>query len=36
VPTPDPCRIRDERFARLLAQPEAFASEVTGVLDLDA
>lgn len=36
VTAPDLCRIRDERFARLLAKPDAFASEVTGVLDLDA
>lgn len=31
----DLCRIRDERFARLLSKPDAFASEVTGILDLE-
>lgn len=32
--SPELCRIRDERFARLLAKPDAFAAEVTDVLDL--
>lgn len=33
--SPELCRIRDERFARLLAKPDAFAAEVTGILDLE-
>ena len=36
IASPDLCRVRDARFARLLAKPEAFASEVTGALDLGA
>lgn len=36
ITSPDLCRVRDERFARLLAKPDAFASEVAGALDLGA
>lgn len=35
ITSPGLCDIRDERFARLLARPDAFAAEVTGALDLD-
>ena len=35
ISSPDLCDTRDARFARLLDRPDAFAAEVTGVLDLD-
>ena len=35
ITSPGLCDTRDERFARLLARPDAFAAEVTGALDLD-
>lgn len=35
ISSPGLCDIRDQRFARLLARPDAFAAEVTGALTLD-